>query len=140
MWPGNTPVQFFRDWLAHPQYDDYWAHVSVEHSFDKVLAPAFTGAMRARHCTSPRKTRAVRVCSRRAGPPTVGGGTAEGGWFDIFLGGTLNGFVGTKGIGWGSLHSCQFLAVGAIISQAMVGSRYREESSLAPGLRALGLK
>ena len=29
-----------RDWLAHPEYDDYWRHVSVEQRFDDVRAPA----------------------------------------------------------------------------------------------------
>ena len=59
---AHTVVQYYRDWLDHSVYDEYWRHVSVEERFEDVQVPVFT----------------------------------EGGWFDIFLGGTINGFVGTK--------------------------------------------
>eukprot|EP01052_Picozoa_sp_SAG31_P072485 SAG31_NODE_31461_length_368_cov_0.553903_2_plen_85_part_01 len=39
---SNTVVQFYRDWLAHPEYDDYWRHVSVEERFSHVQAVAHT--------------------------------------------------------------------------------------------------
>jgi putative CocE/NonD family hydrolase len=78
---ANTVVQYYRDWLAHPEDDDYWRHVSVEHRFASIRTPAFT----------------------------------EGGWFDIFLAGTLNGYVGTKSLGsrlcvgpWGHMPSASF--------------------------------
>jgi putative CocE/NonD family hydrolase len=55
-------VQHYRDWVAHPGYDDYWKEISDEEHFAKVRVPVHT----------------------------------SGGWFDIFLQGTINGFVGVR--------------------------------------------
>ena len=55
-------VQFYRDWVAHPDYDAYWKAISDEESFSKYNVPVHT----------------------------------SGGWFDIFLQGTINGFVGVR--------------------------------------------
>ena len=52
-------AKFYDDWLAHPDYDDYWKAVSVEEHFDKMQVPAYS----------------------------------FGGWFDILLQGTLNGYT-----------------------------------------------
>ncbi|MCP5111925.1 MAG: CocE/NonD family hydrolase [bacterium] len=35
-------AQFYKDWLAHPDYDDYWRKVSVEEHFDKINVPVHT--------------------------------------------------------------------------------------------------
>ena len=35
-------AQFYKDWLAHPDYDDYWRKVSVEEHFDKIEVPVHT--------------------------------------------------------------------------------------------------
>jgi len=35
-------AQFYRDWIAHPDYDDYWKKLSVEESFDKIEIPVHT--------------------------------------------------------------------------------------------------
>ncbi len=35
-------AQFYKDWLAHPDYDDYWRKVSVEEHFDKIDVPVHT--------------------------------------------------------------------------------------------------
>ncbi len=35
-------AQFYKDWLAHPDYDDYWREVSVEEHFDKIEVPVHT--------------------------------------------------------------------------------------------------
>lgn len=35
-------AQFYRDWIAHPDYDDYWKKVSVEEHFDKIAVPVHT--------------------------------------------------------------------------------------------------
>lgn len=59
---SNTVVQHYRDWLAHPNYDEYWKQISDEEHFDKVRVPLYT----------------------------------QGGWYDIFLAGTINGFVGVR--------------------------------------------
>ena len=53
-------AKFYRDWIEHPDYDDYWKGVSVEEHFEKVEVPAYN----------------------------------TGGWFDILLQGTLNGYTG----------------------------------------------
>lgn len=33
--------QFYRDWLNHPTYDDYWKQWSVEEHFEKIKVPAY---------------------------------------------------------------------------------------------------
>ena len=58
-------VQHYRDWLAHPDYDEYWRSISDEERFGNVKVPVFT----------------------------------SGGWFDIFVQGTINGYVGMKNHG-----------------------------------------
>ncbi len=35
-------AQFYRDWIAHPDYDDYWKKVSAEEHFDKIKVPVYT--------------------------------------------------------------------------------------------------
>ncbi len=55
-------VQHYRDWIAHPGYDDYWKEISDEEHFADVRVPVHT----------------------------------SGGWFDIFLPGTINGFTGMR--------------------------------------------
>ncbi len=35
-------ARFYEDWLAHPDYDDYWRKVSVEEHFDKIEVPVHT--------------------------------------------------------------------------------------------------
>jgi len=33
---------YFRDWLAHPLYDDYWKQWSIEENFQNIQVPALT--------------------------------------------------------------------------------------------------
>ena len=35
-------AQFYRDWLAHPDYDDYWRSLNVEEHFDQIGVPVHT--------------------------------------------------------------------------------------------------
>ncbi|HZT33676.1 MAG TPA: CocE/NonD family hydrolase [Bryobacteraceae bacterium] len=35
-------AQFYRDWLAHPDYDDYWKPLSVEDRFESIAIPVHT--------------------------------------------------------------------------------------------------
>ncbi len=35
-------AQFYKDWIAHPDYDDYWRKLSVEEHFDKINVPVHT--------------------------------------------------------------------------------------------------
>ena len=35
-------AQFYKDWLAHPDYDDYWKKINVEEVFDKIDIPVHT--------------------------------------------------------------------------------------------------
>ena len=53
---------YYYDWLAHPDYDEYWRRVSIEESHSAITVPAFN----------------------------------IGGWYDVFLGGTIRNFVGMR--------------------------------------------
>jgi putative CocE/NonD family hydrolase len=33
-------AQYYRDWVAHPVYDDYWKQWSIEEHFDRIKVPA----------------------------------------------------------------------------------------------------
>lgn len=35
-------AQFYKDWLAHPDYDDYWRSLNVEEHFDQIEVPVHT--------------------------------------------------------------------------------------------------
>jgi putative CocE/NonD family hydrolase len=56
---------YFQDWIAHPNYDDFWKRLSIEDQHAKILVPAYH----------------------------------VGGWYDIFMGGTLRNYVGIKARG-----------------------------------------
>ena len=56
----DTP--FFRDWLSHPTYDDYWRRWSIDEDYGRIAVPAL-------HI---------------------------GGWYDVFLSGTVKNFVGLR--------------------------------------------
>ena len=56
---------YYYDWLAHPEYDDYWKRISIEESHSEIEVPAFN----------------------------------VGGWYDVFLGGTLRNFVRMREMG-----------------------------------------
>jgi putative CocE/NonD family hydrolase len=62
---ASYAVQHYRDWVAHPGYDDYWKEISDEENFSKIRVPVHT----------------------------------SGGWFDIFLQGTINGYTGVRKYG-----------------------------------------
>jgi putative CocE/NonD family hydrolase len=36
-----NPAPYFQDWLAHPNYDDYWKQWSIEADFSRIQVPAF---------------------------------------------------------------------------------------------------
>ena len=55
-------ADYFYDWLAHPDYDDYWQHLSIEEYHSRITVPALN----------------------------------IGGWYDIFLGGTLRNYLGMR--------------------------------------------
>ncbi len=38
---GRNPV-FYRDWIAHPDYDDYWKEINVEEAFERIDIPVLT--------------------------------------------------------------------------------------------------
>ena len=54
---------YYYDWLAHPDYDEYWKRLCIEDHHRKLSVPAYN----------------------------------MGGWYDIFLGGTIGNFVGMRG-------------------------------------------
>lgn len=52
----------FRDWLSHPNYDQYWKRWSIEDYYPDIVVPALTIAA----------------------------------WYDLFQGGSLRNYIGTK--------------------------------------------
>ena len=55
-------ADYFYDWVAHPDYDDYWKKVCIEENHSKITVPALN----------------------------------IGGWYDIFLGGTIRNYLGMR--------------------------------------------
>ena len=53
-------ADYYYDWLAHPEYDDYWKALCIEDNHSRLSVPAYN----------------------------------IGGWYDIFLGGTIRNFLG----------------------------------------------
>ncbi len=53
---------YYQDWVAHPDWDDYWQRISIDANRSKVRVPAYS----------------------------------IGGWWDVFLGGTLRNFTDTQ--------------------------------------------
>lgn len=78
--PGLADLApYYRDWLAHPSYDDYWRAAAPCEHYEKITAPALN----------------------------------FGGWYDLFLGGTLANYVGMKARGGsGSARRHQRLVIG----------------------------
>jgi putative CocE/NonD family hydrolase len=35
-------AQFYRDWIRHPDYDDYWKKLSVEEIYEQIQVPVYT--------------------------------------------------------------------------------------------------
>jgi putative CocE/NonD family hydrolase len=62
---AETLAPYFADWLAHPDYDDYWKPWSIEDHHADIQVPAYH----------------------------------VGGWYDIFMGGTLRNYAGIKAHG-----------------------------------------
>ena len=60
---GAAP--YYYEWLAHPEYDDYWKRVCIEESHQDIRVPAIN----------------------------------VGGWYDVFLGGTIRNYVGMREMG-----------------------------------------
>ncbi len=56
---------YYYDWIAHPEYDDYWKNVCIQESHSDIAIPAFN----------------------------------VGGWYDIFLGGTISNYTGMRANG-----------------------------------------
>ncbi len=75
----NGLAPYYYDWLAHPEYDDYWKAVSIEESHADIGIPAFN----------------------------------FGGWYDIFLGGTIRNYERMRRLGATDLaRSGQRLTIG----------------------------
>ena len=70
---------YYLDWLAHPEYDEYWRRIAPKESYERVLAPAFN----------------------------------IGGWYDLFLHGTLTNYEGMRKSGGSDrARSLQRLMIG----------------------------
>ena len=55
-------AEYYYDWLAHPEYDEFWKNISIEENYHKISIPSLN----------------------------------IGGWYDIFLNGTLSNYIGMK--------------------------------------------
>ena len=55
-------ADYYYDWLAHPDYDDYWKRWAIEENYSRIDVPAYN----------------------------------IGGWYDIFLGGTIRNYLGMQ--------------------------------------------
>jgi putative CocE/NonD family hydrolase len=74
---SKTLAPYFLDWLAHPDYDDYWKRWSIEEHYADINVPALTVAA----------------------------------WYDIFQGGSLRNYVGTRAHGGDGARAGQRLLV-----------------------------
>ena len=98
---------YYYDWLAHPDFDDYWKKLCIEDQHSNITTPAL-------HI---------------------------GGWYDIFLGGTIRNFLGMRKSGaTEDARRGQKLIIGPWEHSAkggsMVGSHY---FGVAADANALGL-
>ena len=59
---GEGLADYYYDWLAHPEYDEYWKRLCIEDHHHELSVPAYN----------------------------------MGGWYDIFLGGTIGNYVGMR--------------------------------------------
>ena len=69
---------YFYDWLAHPNYDDYWKQLCIEENHSRISIPAYN----------------------------------IGGWYDIFLGGTIRNYLGMREGGDDDIRKNQKLLIG----------------------------
>ncbi|MCI0830076.1 MAG: CocE/NonD family hydrolase, partial [Chloroflexi bacterium] len=88
-------AKYYYDWLAHPDYDDYWKKLCIEDRHSEIDVPAIH----------------------------------FGGWYDIFLGGTIRNYLGMKENGAsGTARGGQKLVIGPWVHGArgstMAGSHY----------------
>ena len=88
-------ADYYYDWLAHPDYDDYWKQICIEENHSRLDVPAYN----------------------------------IGGWYDIFLGGSIRNYLGMKKEGaTESARSGQRLLIGpwqhSAKGTSLVGSHY----------------
>ncbi|MCI0811010.1 MAG: CocE/NonD family hydrolase [Chloroflexi bacterium] len=88
-------AKYYYDWLAHPDYDDYWRKLCIEDRHSEIDVPAIH----------------------------------FGGWYDIFLGGTIRNYLGMKATGANeTARDGQKLVIGpwthAARGSTMAGSHY----------------
>ncbi len=88
-------ADYFYDWIAHPDYDDYWKKLCIEERHSSVSVPALN----------------------------------IGGWYDIFLGGTIRNYLGMREKGsTEDAKNGQKLIIGpwqhAVRGTSLVGSHY----------------
>ena len=104
-------AEYYYDWLAHPDYDDYWKQISNEENYSRIDVPAYN----------------------------------MGGWYDIFLGGTIRNYLGMweKGATERARRG-QKLLIGpwlhASPTTSLVGTRYFGLESAPPFVDLDGLQ
>jgi uncharacterized protein len=83
----KTLAPYFRDWLAHPNYDDYWKQISIEEHYSQIEVPVFNigawydiflgGTLRNYEML---KTKAGTEAARKGQRLLIGLGGHSGGW------------------------------------------------------------
>jgi uncharacterized protein len=83
----KTLAPYFQDWLAHPNYDDYWKQISIEEHYSQVEVPVFNigawydiflgGTLRNFELL---KTKAGTAAAREGQRLLIGLGGHSGGW------------------------------------------------------------
>ena len=90
--PGLTRpnlIQYYFDWLKHPNDDDYWHQWCIEDHYSNIEAPSFN----------------------------------IGGWYDIFLGGTLRNYTESRRLGGSErVRSGTRLIVGPWVHGSSIGN------------------
>ena len=85
---GDKPLlrefaPFYFEWLAHPNYDDYWRNIAHKTYYEQITVPALN----------------------------------IGGWYDIFLGTTLENYIGMKQRGGNEVaRQHQRLLIGPLVT------------------------
>jgi uncharacterized protein len=84
---AKTLAPYFRDWLAHPNYDEYWKQISIEEHYSQIAVPVFNigawydiflgGTLRNYDML---KTKAGTEAARKGQRLLIGLGGHSGGW------------------------------------------------------------
>ena len=63
-------LEFWKDWIDHPTYDDYWNAIDVEDKWGEIAAPSFHMGGDGSTCTLQTRSRISTGSARRAARPS----------------------------------------------------------------------